>query len=113
MAAHGFVFSRSMTNDMHKYALNGRNATYPHMGQHIWHSGMMYINPRVASLPEHQHLFSGNGCYGGKDGNSDGGVPCKGEDALPAQYEPLLDCKPRKTKQEVLDCVKNPRAHRL
>lgn len=28
---------------------------------------MVFINPVVAALPEHAHLFAENGCYGGKD----------------------------------------------
>mmetsp|Transcript_7880 Transcript_7880/g.16457 ORF Transcript_7880/g.16457 Transcript_7880/m.16457 type:complete len:380 (-) Transcript_7880:43-1182(-) len=34
--------------------------------QHIWTSMMVFLNPTVAGLPSHQHLFAEPGCYGGK-----------------------------------------------
>jgi hypothetical protein len=44
----------------------------------------VFINPAVASLPEHAHLLGGDGCYEG------GGSDCKGTDALPARFLPVL-----------------------
>jgi hypothetical protein len=62
------------------------------MGQHIRHGMMVFINPSVASRPEHDHLFAGDGCYKLGLGNVDGGVPCSGQDRLPDKYNPLLRC---------------------
>lgn len=53
---------------------------------------MIFMNPSVASLPQHHHLFGGNGCYNGVINNADGGIPCTGVDALPEKYSSLLDC---------------------
>lgn len=53
----------------------------------------VFINPSVASLPEHAHLFGGHGCYKGAFDNRDGGQACKGEDALPSALSSLMDCK--------------------
>ncbi len=53
----------------------------------------VYINPRVASLPQHQHLFGGNGCHKDVMDNRDGGYACTGIDALPKNFESLLDCR--------------------
>jgi len=42
----------------------------PYKGQHIWLSMKVFVNPVVAALPEHAHLFPEFGCYGGRgDGN--------------------------------------------
>jgi len=67
-------------------------------GQYIEHNMMVFINPVVASLPDHDHLFAGEGCHasgqGNGDGNVDGGMPCVGEDAdaLPDRYNSLMRC---------------------
>jgi hypothetical protein len=53
----------------------------------------VFINPAVASLKQHHHLFSGYGCYKGLIDNKYGGLDCKEPaDALPTDYIPLLDC---------------------
>lgn len=51
-----------------------------------------FINPSVASLPQHRHLFGGNGCYNEVYDNQDGGVPCMGVDTLPLEYQSLINC---------------------
>ena len=62
--------------------------------QHITLNMQVFINPRVASLPEHAHLMAEGGCYleglGGKRVNE----PCgtgKSKDltALPKEFLPL------------------------
>ena len=53
----------------------------------------MFINPSVASLPKHQHIFGGHGCFKESVDNRDGGKACEGEDELPFDYKALLDCK--------------------
>lgn len=80
--------------------------------------GMMaFLNPPVASLPQHQHLFGGHGCYNMVEENRDGGIACTGVDSLPAEYESLLNCdkyySPGHLKQhinETWNCRPNPRA---
>ena len=80
--------------------------------------GMMaFLNPSVASLPQHQHLFGGNGCYNYVEENRDGGTPCTGVDALPSEYESLISCDkyyvPFQSKRHVNEtwqCKANPRA---
>lgn len=37
--------------------------------QHVFTSMKVFINPVVASLPEHAHLFATHGCYKGKGPN--------------------------------------------
>ena len=41
--------------------------------QHLTTRLMVFINPRVASLPKHHHLFGGNGCFKEINDNRDGG----------------------------------------
>jgi hypothetical protein len=75
---------------------------------HIIHNMMVFINPAVASLPQHKHLFGGHGCYANKVDNSNGGQACTGSDILPAEYEALLTCTiENKVKWQ---CQKNSRA---
>ncbi len=62
---------------------------------------MVFINPAVASLPQHKHLIGGNGCYNGVIDNRDNGIPCTGADALPLPFQSLLNCK--KIKSDKLD----------
>lgn len=111
MAKEGFLFNRGLTQEIRRFAKaeSGRNETHKSMGQHIIHSMMVFINPKVASLPEHQHVIGGNGCYGGKIENKDNGIPCEGVDALPPHYEALLDCK-LKVETDWWDCQKSSRA---
>lgn len=65
----------------------------PYNAQHIWLTMMVFINPVVASLPEHQHLFADHGCYVGRADNGDFLTrPCeasKGESELPKSFYPL------------------------
>jgi hypothetical protein len=64
------------------------------IGQHIANGMLVFVNPYVASLSKHDHLFAGDGCYSvnGQVDNLDGGTPCLGEDKLPARYDALLRC---------------------
>jgi hypothetical protein len=121
MEAQGFVYSHSLTEISRKQAFNDWAAQPdPHktsMGQHIRLNLLVFINPKVASLPEHAHLFGGNGCYAGGGaalGNEDGGVACKDVDALPPAFQPLINCHREKKDKEVRNaiwtCEKNPDA---
>eukprot|EP01041_Mallomonas_annulata_P009475 gene9475-19681_t len=56
----------------------------------------VYINPEVASLPQHAHIFSGHGCIFGNETN----IPCSERmkwftevDSVPFKYQSLLECK--------------------
>lgn len=109
MAAQGFIYSDELTETVRGMAKAGRNSTSGDESAHLIHSMMVFINPRVASMPQHHHLIGGNGCYGNKINNRDGGVPCTGEDALPARYEALLECK-LTNDFFTTDCKTNPRA---
>jgi Methyltransferase domain len=50
-------------NNSDTFAPNGEH----YNGQHIYLSMKVFINPMVASLPEHAHLFPQHGCYGGRN----------------------------------------------
>lgn len=68
------------------------NNFYDEIGEHIHFTMRVYINPTIASLPKHDHLFSGDGCYKNELNNRDGGTPCLGEDKLPDKYNSLIRC---------------------
>jgi Methyltransferase domain len=63
--------------------------------QHVWLSMKVFINPVVAALPQHAHLFPEHGCFGGR--NEDGSMqhkvcgtdPDSLESILPQSYWPL------------------------
>jgi SAM-dependent methyltransferase len=65
-----------------------------YFAQHIWLSMKVFINPVVAALPQHAHLFPEHGCF--QAANSDGVTrrPCGTdpdslESTLPQSYWPL------------------------
>ena len=67
--AAGFVYSPILTNRTRMYAQqNGDH------GKAEWIKTTMtvFLNPKVASLTQHDHLFSGHGCVWGSETN----VPC-------------------------------------
>ena len=105
-------------------------AEHKHDAQHIWTRMLVFINPVVASLPRHHHLFGGNGCFNHVVDNRDGGAPCgtpddkKGvekRDILPSNYQSILNCyrstrdMPYKDnwKHAIWECSKNPQAQIL
>lgn len=107
LQAYGFIYSEDLTQKIRSYA----RREIDEYGQHIWFSMMVFINPVVASLPQHQHLFNGHGCYkdiGDRDNffNEIDGEPCIGRDALPASYRPLLDCAMGKKKTDLWKCTR-------
>ncbi|KAJ1442041.1 hypothetical protein B484DRAFT_442454 [Ochromonadaceae sp. CCMP2298] len=108
LAAAGFVYSRDLSMQVREYAIAGKNASLPQWySQHIQHSMMVFINPAVANLPKHKHLFGGHGCHRGGVDNNNGGEACRKLDKLPQEYEALLDCE---VKTGVWNCQENPRA---
>ena len=106
----GFRHSPYLTEQVHKLAQaehhfgmdNKENSTgwgpddEPLNAQHIWLTMQVFINPMVASLPEHAHLMAEHGCYtertpDGKMGHKECGTGDGGEleSALPPSYFPL------------------------
>lgn len=68
----------------------------PMNAQHIWLNMQVFINPMVASLPEHAHLFSEHGCF--KERGEKGAIihkecgtlrGAKTESKLPENFYPL------------------------
>ena len=90
LTAFGFVFAEDLTDLVKRMA--AINITEFGEAEHLKYGLDVFINPRVAALPQHQHLFGGNGCFGGIVDNRDGGKVCTGADALPKSFEALLDC---------------------
>jgi len=108
-ATAGFIYSEELTSLFKQQAENGKNTTlYPEGdAYHLRSSLSVYINPLVAFLQSHKHIFGGNGCFDDSKEpqayfNEDGGVPCKSSDQLPSSFESLLDC----SRQGVLSPVK-------
>ena len=54
---------------------------------------MVFINPAVARLPQHAHLFGGPGCH--KPGSAPGaeGIDCEGGDRVPDAFRPVSGWK--------------------
>lgn len=127
MESFGFVYSQDLTDMTRDAALatSVRNS-----GGRIIRRMLVFINPKVASRPEHLHLFSSDGCIFEDAGK---GVPCDERfkwysdvDVVPPKYEPLLKCDftPKKIDSSVsfldkdkvhstygvFDCVKNTKA---
>mmetsp|Transcript_29752 Transcript_29752/g.54638 ORF Transcript_29752/g.54638 Transcript_29752/m.54638 type:complete len:127 (-) Transcript_29752:223-603(-) len=123
MESSGFVYSESLTKEMRDKSRSDSNrldlvndmkkpdakSTYS-VAQHLWGTMQVFINPLVASLPEHAHLFAEHGCYaGGKKGNECGKA---GTGAGSEQLTPLPESfKPLKLTQEMddrwLDLIKD------
>jgi len=95
MQSYGLVYSKSLTervrkaagaeNDKKVKAPNGKD----YNAQHVRLTALVYINPAVASLPEHQHLLSEHGCFRSRE---DKNIPCeakKGETEMADEYLPL------------------------
>eukprot|EP00804_Cyclotella_cryptica_P019508 CCRYP_006663-RA/>CCRYP_006663-RA protein AED:0.15 eAED:0.15 QI:286/1/1/1/0.66/0.5/4/493/463 len=97
--AAGLVYSQSMTDEARAMAMQDssrrdltRHMTEDYMyfvGQHLWLSLQVFINPMVASLPRHSHLFAEHGCFGGRNDGEKIHVDCsraknaKGEHLTP------------------------------
>jgi hypothetical protein len=71
--SYGFRYDDKLTQKVRLLAKEeSKNTTaiapdgQPYNGQHIWLSMKVFINPAVAALPAHAHLFPEFGCYGGR-----------------------------------------------
>lgn len=74
--SYGFKYDLQLTNLVRATAraeMNDANTNQtapngkPYNAQHIWMTMKVFVNPVVAALPEHAHLFPEHGCYAGKD----------------------------------------------
>ena len=100
--SYGFRYDAQLTNLIRGVASQEgkwNNATAPngenYNAQHVWLSMKVFVNPMVAALPQHAHLFPEHGCFGGKEKGTNEMVhqPCgQGsslESVLPKEYWPL------------------------
>lgn len=91
--SYGFVYSEYLTKQIQEVASNNRTPApngKTYNAQHLWTNMLVFINPNVASLPEHTHLLSGPSCTNGI--LPDGQRPCdpaKQESTLPPEFAPL------------------------
>lgn len=98
----GFKYSRALTEKVRQLAIEERNHDRtlgpdgkPYNAQHIWLTMQVYINPVVASLQKHAHLFAEHGCFKGRQGadliHKECGTLRGGEteSTLPPSFRPL------------------------
>jgi len=99
MEMMGFVHSDELSQIMKGYASKDKHRTdiIPAMedgkaysvGQHLWSTLQVFINPLVASLPEHAHLMAEHGCYTSKKGIECGKAGNNIDSVLPDSFKPL------------------------
>jgi len=103
MEMMGFVYSEDLTNKMHEQArtdrtrkdliedmvIKGKNSYQ--VAQHLFKTGQVFINPMVASLPQHAHLLTEHGCIGRVGRTPSDNVDCgnKGTTALPKHFKAI------------------------
>ena len=73
MEAAGFIYSAHLTDTARTIASKDqslRNLTLDmtednlyFVGQHVYMNVQVFINPLVAALPQHAHLFTEHGCF--------------------------------------------------
>ena len=123
MEAAGFLYSSHLTNlartiaqkdsSLKNLTLDMKEENLYFVGQHIYLNVQVFINPLVAALPQHAHLFAEHGCFGGKDKNNNKiHVDCKESGAkgdhltaLPDSYYPLQLTE--EMDREWFDLIKN------
>lgn len=72
--SYGFQYSKELTDEIRKVAAQERQKGelspngQPYNAQHIWLTMKVFINPVVAALPQHAHLFPEHGCYQSRSG---------------------------------------------
>lgn len=110
MESYGFRYSQSLTELVRKVAIKESNERtimspngIPYNAQHVWSTMQVFINPMVASLPEHEHLFAEHGCGAKGDPREceEGGI----SSTLPRSFYPLNITQEMDDKWETL--VKN------
>ena len=102
--SYGFRYDDQLTKMIRSVAqleVNWKNETAPNgetfNAQHVWLSMKVFVNPVVAALPQHAHLFPEHGCFAGKHPTTKERQqrPCgtgkegKLETALPPEFWPL------------------------
>mmetsp|Transcript_11634 Transcript_11634/g.17800 ORF Transcript_11634/g.17800 Transcript_11634/m.17800 type:complete len:388 (+) Transcript_11634:92-1255(+) len=99
MEMMGFVYSNTLTEMMHKQAkldvnrkdlvddMTTREKSTYHVGQHLSYTLQVFINPMVASLPQHAHLMTELGCIG--KGRAKVECGSQGTTALPSHFKAL------------------------
>jgi hypothetical protein len=92
MELAGFVYSDVLTQLFRRLAQKFSRGSGE--AQHIVYTTHVYINPKVASLPEHAHIMGMLGCYERWPSKEDGKLrqngPCNDpEDALPERFLPV------------------------
>ena len=71
--AQGFVYSEELTKKVRETAQKEKKLEISafkgekYNAQHVWTAMQVFINPSVASLPRHAHLFSEDGCHAGNE----------------------------------------------
>jgi hypothetical protein len=100
--SYGFRYSPSLTTQIKEVAREERGLKEmgpngkPYNAAHIWLHMQVFINPMVASLPQHAHLFSEPGCYKGRGEKNKilhrdcGSDRQKVESVLPDSFHPLI-----------------------
>jgi len=83
MQSYGFVYSEYLTQMVRNIAATERGnlRESPKKGetynaQHVYMTMKVFINPAVASLPEHQHLFAQDGCFKHRKNSVISNKPC-------------------------------------
>lgn len=97
--SYGFHYSEKLTQEVRSWARSENNIGpdgKKYRAQHIQLSAKVFLNPAVAALPEHAHLFPELGCYvkRGEDGvlvHRECGTGRDGhlESKLPDSFKPL------------------------
>jgi len=92
--ARGFIFSPELTELFREICRVNNQGTWYRQSVEV------YINPQVASRPEHAHLFGGGGCLAELPSqNPDDKVkyvtaPCSGAQELPEAFRPVWNGAP-------------------
>jgi len=103
MQSYGLVYSKSLTERVKKSAKKERDSAKkapngePYNAQHVWLNALVYINPAVASLPKHQHLFSEHGCF---DYRNQPNRPCESKRGETEMIDEYLSLKLTKDMDE-------------
>lgn len=99
MEMMGFVYSHDLTEEMHRQAdqdtqrkdlveeMKTKGKANYHVGQHLSYTLQVFINPMVASLPQHAHLLAEHGCVGPGRAKKECGEG--GTTALPPHFKAL------------------------
>mmetsp|Transcript_10124 Transcript_10124/g.11359 ORF Transcript_10124/g.11359 Transcript_10124/m.11359 type:complete len:413 (+) Transcript_10124:143-1381(+) len=100
--AYGFKYDDTLTQQIRKVGMEEHfnknttaDGTFPVNGesynaQHVWTSMKVFLNPVVAALPQHAHLFGEFGCFNTRTkGHRECGFPTAGHETGAALETPL------------------------